>query len=174
MGARTEAAAAPIPLAALRDPVLLLATGFGLGALRPAPGTWGTLLGLPLAFGLAGLPLWLAASVLVGLALAGIRLCDAAGRRLGVADHGGIVFDEIVGVCVALLLLPMDAFDLAVGFLTFRLFDIAKPWPVSWADRSLPGGLGVMADDLIAGAFAGALTFALRLLAVRLGVPLQP
>ena len=165
--------AAPIPLRALRDPVLLLATGFGSGLLRPAPGTWGTLAGLPLVWLLAQLATVPALLVLAGLALVGVPLCDAAGRRLGVSDHGGIVWDEIVGLALTLVLLPLDPLTLLLGFLAFRLFDIVKPWPVSWADRSLPGGLGVMVDDLIAGLFAGALTFALRegLLLLGLGAP---
>ncbi|HSG89050.1 MAG TPA: phosphatidylglycerophosphatase A [Pseudomonadales bacterium] len=151
-----------IPLAALRDPVILLATGFGAGLLRPAPGTWGTLVGIPLAWVLSLLTLPIAAALLASLAILGIGLCGAAGRRLGVSDHGGIVWDEIVGLCVALLLLPFDAVTVVLAFLTFRLFDIVKPWPISWADRSLPGGVGVMVDDLIAGVFAGLATYGLR------------
>jgi phosphatidylglycerophosphatase A len=145
---------ARIPLAALRDPVVLVATGFGVGCLRPGPGTWGTLLGVPLALGLATLPLWSALVALVVLAAAGVLLCTAAGERLGVHDSGGVVFDEIVGYALAVVWFPAEPLVLVTGFLWFRVLDIAKPWPVSWADRSLPGGLGVMADDLVAGALA--------------------
>lgn len=145
---------ARIPLAALRDPVVLVATGFGLGCLRPGPGTWGTLLGIPLALGLATLPLWAALALLAVLAAVGVVLCTAAGERLGIHDPGGVVFDEIVGYALAVVWFPAEPLALAIGFLWFRVLDIAKPWPVSWADRSLPGGLGVMADDLVAGALA--------------------
>ncbi|MDZ7825216.1 MAG: phosphatidylglycerophosphatase A [Gammaproteobacteria bacterium] len=84
-----------------------------------------------------------------------------------------MVWDEIVGLALTLVLLPLDPLTVLLGFLAFRLFDIVKPWPASWADRSLPGGLGVMVDDLIAGLFAGALTFALRegVLVLGLGAP---
>jgi phosphatidylglycerophosphatase A len=154
-----------IPLSALRDPSVLVATGFGVGLLRPAPGTWGTLLGIPLALGLATLPLGFALAALAVLAVAGIPICDQAGRRLGVADHGGLVLDEIVGYGLTVIWFAPEPMALALGFLWFRLFDIAKPWPVSWADRTLEGGLGVMADDLLAGVYAAVATgLSLRLL----------
>jgi phosphatidylglycerophosphatase A len=150
--------APPIPLRALRDPVLLLATGLGSGLLRPAPGTWGTLAGLPAAIGLMFAPLPVALAILAVATAVGVPLCGAAGRRLGVADHGGIVWDEIVGIGLALVLLPPTVPAVVLGFLTFRAFDILKPWPVSWADTRLGGGLGVMADDVIAGLYAAAVT----------------
>lgn len=157
-----------IPAAALRDPVILIATGFGAGLLRPGPGTWGTLVGLPLAWLLAQLPLAMASMLLLTLAVLGIGICGAAGRRLGVSDHGGIVYDEIIGLCVTLLLFPFDWVTVLIGFLAFRLFDIFKPWPASWADRELHGGLGVMVDDLIAGLYAALLTFGVREVLMRL------
>lgn len=150
----TEDSSAPIPPRLLRDPVVLLATGFGSGLIRPAPGTWGTLAAVPLALGLLHLSPWVAAGLILLAALAGIAICGHAGRRIGVADHGGIVWDEFVGYWIAVVPLARGWHDLLAGFVLFRLFDIAKPWPVSWADRSLPGGLGVMADDLIAGCYA--------------------
>ena len=157
--------AASIPLRALRDPVLLLATGFGAGLLRPAPGTWGSAVALPLAWGLSYLPPAVSLGLVAAAAGAGVPLCGAAARRLGVHDHGGIVWDEIAGVLLALVLLPFDWRSALLAFAFFRLFDIAKPWPVSWADREVAGGLGIMLDDLLAGVLAGAATFlALRLL----------
>lgn len=151
----------PIPPSALRDPVIFLAAGFGSGLIRPAPGTWGTVAGVPFVFGLALLPLPVAIGIVVLAALVGIWLCGEACERLGVEDHGGIVWDEMVGLWVALVLLPADWLTVLLGFAFFRLFDIAKPWPISWADRTLHGGLGVMLDDLIAGVFAGLVVWAL-------------
>lgn len=157
--------APPIPLAALRDPFVFLATGFGVGLLRPAPGTWGSALALPFAWGLSLLPVAPRVALVLAAAALGVWICDRAAERLGVADHGGIVWDEMVGVWVALALLPFHWESALLAFAWFRLFDIAKPWPVSWADREVSGGLGVMLDDLIAGVLAGAATFlTLRLL----------
>ncbi len=157
--------APPIPLAALRDPFVFLATGFGAGLLRPAPGTWGSALALPFAWGLSLVPLAPRLALVLAAAAAGVWICGRAAERLGVADHGGIVWDEMVGVWFALALLPVDLASALLAFAFFRLFDIAKPWPVSWADREVGGGLGVMLDDLIAGVLAGLATFlALRLL----------
>lgn len=152
-----------IPLAALRDPVLLVATGFGSGLLRPAPGTWGTLAALPLIALLFWLPL-LPAWILLGILTAvGIPLCTQAGERLGVSDHGGIVYDEIIGFALAALLVADGWLTLAACFLAFRFFDIVKPWPVSWADRALGRGLGVMVDDLLAALYAAAAVALLKL-----------
>ncbi len=154
--------APPIPLTALKDPVLLLATGFGSGLLRPAPGTWGTVAALPLIallLWLPALPAWILLGVLT---LLGIPLCEQAGRRLGVSDHGGIVYDEIIGFALAALLVADDWLTLLACFLAFRLFDIVKPWPVSWADRQIGGGLGVMLDDLLAALYAAAVVALLQ------------
>ncbi len=146
----------PIPLAALRDPVILLATGFGAGLLRPAPGTWGTLAALPLIWLLVTLPPAIAWGIVAVIAVGGIPLCTRAGERLGVADHGGIVIDEIAGFALTVMLLPHDLLTVVAAFVAFRVFDIAKPWPVSWADRRLGGGFGVMLDDLLAALYAAA------------------
>lgn len=149
-----EKAAAPIPLSRLRDPWLLVAAGFGTGCARHAPGTWGTLPGIPLAWALHSLPAVVAWPVLVALGLLGILICDVAGRRLGVSDHGGIVYDEIIGYALVALWLPFSLLNLLLAFLLFRLFDIWKPWPIRWADRRVPGGAGVMLDDVLAGIMA--------------------
>ena len=94
-------------------------------------------------------------------AAVGVLICERAGETLGVKDHGGIVWDEMVGIWVTLVLLPFGWETVLLGFAAFRAFDIVKPWPVSWADREVGGGLGVMLDDLIAGVFAAATTFVL-------------
>jgi len=144
----------PLPSAILRNPVHWPALGFGLGAAPFAPGTFGTLLGIPLYLLLAGLPLIAYAGAVAGLFLLGIVACRITARSLGVHDHPAIVFDEVVGFLIAMALAPADARWLAAGFVLFRLFDIWKPWPIRWIDRRVRGGLGIMLDDALAGIYA--------------------
>ncbi len=136
------------------DPIHFLAFGFGSGLAPFAPGTFGTLAAVPLYLLLAplSLPLYLAA--VVAAFIAGVWICEQAGTDLGVHDHGGIVWDEFVGLWVTLIAAPAGWQWVVVGFLLFRLFDIWKPWPINWADQQVSGGLGVMLDDLIAGCYA--------------------
>jgi phosphatidylglycerophosphatase A len=142
-----------------RAPSVVLATGFWAGRIPWAPGTWGALLGLPLAWGISLLPsVWIQAAVIVGLNVIGIPLCTAAARRFGgVKDPSAIVFDEIATIPIAFFLVPLPAMGkplvLAAGFALHRLFDITKPPPARQLER-LPDGLGIMADDWAAGAFA--------------------
>ncbi len=143
----------------LRDPGMLLALGFGSGLLPKAPGTWGTVVGCLLFAALAPLgvvPTAVATVVAIGV---GIPLCGRAAKRLGVHDHSAIVWDEIAGVMLTLLFVPFHWAWLLAGFLLFRFFDVLKPWPISWLDRRVPGGLGIMLDDVLAGAAAGAVLF---------------
>ncbi len=145
------------PRSLLRDPGHCLALGLGSGCIRRAPGTWGTLAGLVLY----SLVFWLPAPLYLGLIaagfLAGIYLCARTARALGVHDHPAIVWDEFVGVWLALALQPTAPGWLLLAFVAFRVFDIAKPWPIGWLDRRMPGGLGIMVDDVVAGAYALAL-----------------
>lgn len=137
-----------------RDPVNFLALGFGTGLSRRAPGTVGTMAGLPFLplFGLMA-PLWAALIVLIA-ALLGVLICGHASQSMGLEDPGCVVWDEMVGLWLTLYALPLTATSIIAGFLLFRLFDIAKPWPISWCDRNVKGGLGIMVDDLLAGALA--------------------
>lgn len=137
----------------MKNPVHLLAFGFGTGLVPRAPGTAGSVLGALLYVPLSTLPLTLFVGLLAGLFAAGVWLCGRTAIDLGVHDHGGIVFDEIVGVLVAMAMLPRDWLWLLAAFLLFRLFDIVKPWPIRWLDRRVKGGLGIMLDDLVAGIF---------------------
>ncbi|MCC6208082.1 MAG: phosphatidylglycerophosphatase A [Gammaproteobacteria bacterium] len=146
--------AAPLPTAILRDPRHWPALGFGLGAAPVAPGTFGTLLGIPLYLLLVGLPLTVYLAVVALLFLVGIAACRVTARALGVHDHPAIVFDEVVGYLVTMTLAPSGMWAIATGFALFRLFDIWKPWPIRWIDRRVHGGLGIMLDDLLAGVFA--------------------
>lgn len=133
-----------------------LAFGFGSGLARKAPGTWGTLAGLLFVPFLQALPLWAGLSIIVLGTLFGVWLCGKVADDLGVHDHGGIVWDEIVAIWLTLILLPAHWSWWLAGFLLFRLFDILKPWPISVLDRRLGGGLGIMLDDLLAAVFAAA------------------
>ena len=144
----------------LRDPVHLLAFGFGSGLAPKAPGTFGTLAVIPLIVASWWLPFPLALAAGIALALLSIWICGVSARRLGVHDHPGIVLDEFAGFYLAMLFAPHDLAWLAGGFVLFRVFDIAKPWPIGWLDRRLQGGLGIVMDDLVAGLFAGILLLA--------------
>ena len=141
--------------AALIHPEVLLATGFGVGLVPVAPGTVGSIVALPVWWWLlADLDLATICVVLAVLIGLGSWIIDRACRKTGVGDAGAIVLDEFVGVWIALLAAPKTLLGVAAGFALFRLFDIAKPWPVSWADREVHGGFGVMLDDVIAGVLA--------------------
>ena len=145
-------------------PVTLVATWFGVGLIRRAPGTWGSLAALPCAAGLQflGGP-WLLAGATGLVALAGVWASGRYAAALASGDPGAVVVDEVAGQWLALLPLPLDLWWYAAAFALFRLFDIAKPWPIGWLDKNLHGGRGIMADDLAAGLAAGALAYALLL-----------
>lgn len=146
----------------LRDPVLLLAFGFGSGLSPKAPGTAGSVLALVLfpLLALLSLPQYLlVVAVTVG---AGVWICDRAAKKLGVHDHGGIVLDEIAGLWLAMASFPATWPWMLAGFLLFRFFDIVKPWPIRWLDRRVGGGFGIMVDDLLAGVFTWLILMAVR------------
>lgn len=151
-------ATAPTPRH-LRDPVMLLALGFGSGLLPRAPGTWGTVVGVALYAVLLPLGMPAVALFTAMAILAGWPICALAARRLGVHDHPAIVWDEVAGVLVALLFVPAHWPWLIAGFAAFRGFDVLKPWPIGWLDRRVGGGLGIMIDDLVAGLMAGIVLF---------------
>jgi phosphatidylglycerophosphatase A len=139
------------------DPATLLATWFGAGFLPVAPGSWGALTALPCA----ALLVWLGGPVLllaagVALFVLGIWVADAYMETVQVHDPSAIVIDEVVGQWVALALLPLDPLMYALGFVLFRVLDVLKPWPANFIDRAVTGGLGVMLDDVVAGAYAAA------------------
>ena len=147
----------PMPL---RHPARLLATWFGAGLSPIAPGTAGSLAALPFAVGFA----WIGGTALLAFCtvlalLAGIWASNAVVRTSGSRDPGEIVIDEVAGQWLALTFLPLDLLAYVLGFALFRAFDIVKPWPASWIDREMHGGLGIMLDDIIAGGYAGILLY---------------
>jgi len=145
--------------ALLATPAGWLACGFGSGLAPVAQGTSGSLVALLPWLLLRELPLPIYLAVLLIGFGAGVWACNVASRALGVADHRSLVWDEFIGQWVALLpllVLPAPWWAIAFGFVLFRLFDVWKPWPISWLDRRVKGGMGVMIDDVVAGVFAAA------------------
>ncbi len=137
-----------------RRPHHWLAYGFGSGLLPRAPGTWGTVAAIPLYLLLAPLPLAAYVAVTLLAFVVGVWACGLTGEELGVHDHSAIVWDEVVGLLIAMTAVPMGWPWLLAGFALFRLFDIWKPWPIGPVDRKVKGGLGVMLDDVLAGLMA--------------------
>ena len=138
----------------LKNPTHFLALGFGTGLIPLMPGTWGTLAALPFILLLlnSSLIVYVAATVLV--TLVGIWLCEKTANDMGVHDHGSIVWDEVAGMMITMIAVPISPITLLVGFLLFRVFDILKPPPIDWCDKYVGGGLGIMLDDVIAGLMA--------------------
>lgn len=143
-----------IPTVYLRNPLHLLSLGFGSGLAPFAPGTFGTVAALPLYWLMSSLPLISYLMLTVLAFVIGVYLCGYTSRALGVHDHSGIVWDEIVGYMITMIAVPVDPLWMLAGFLLFRFFDIVKPWPIRWADQKLSGGFGIMFDDVLAGIFA--------------------
>ncbi|MDM3872072.1 phosphatidylglycerophosphatase A [Porticoccus sp. W117] len=144
----------------LKNPVHLLAFGFGSGLSPKAPGTAGTVLAVLFYLPLSQLALPWYLLVVALTALLGIYLCGKTARDLGVHDHPGIVWDEFVGFWLAMAALPATWCWIAAGFVLFRIFDIAKPWPIGWCDKRVHGGTGIMLDDLLAGIYSWIILFA--------------
>jgi phosphatidylglycerophosphatase A len=149
----------PMPL---RHPACLIATWFGVGLLPYAPGTWGSLAALPLAWALAAVVgAWGMAAAAALLAVIGWWASEVYVRRSEIDDPGDIVIDEVAAQLLVLAPVASQPWLFPIGFLVFRILDIAKPWPASWADRKLGGGAGVMADDLLAAGYGAAIMAAL-------------
>jgi len=133
---------------------VFLATGFYVGNIPFAPGTFGSLIGLPLCYLLAEIQLTaaiIAALLLIGLA---IWISNAAERTFKRKDPGCIVVDEMAGMVVTLIGLPFNLITVVTGFILFRILDILKPFPIRVLDKRLSGGLGIVADDVVAGIFS--------------------
>ena len=137
--------------------VVFLATGAMIGFVPVAPGTFGTLLGIPVAYGLSGIALPAAAALLLALTAAAAWISAGAERIFATKDPGRIVIDEIIGMAVTLIGLPFNFFTVCTGFVVFRCLDIIKPPPIRWFDRRLSGGWGVVMDDVAAGVIANVL-----------------
>lgn len=138
----------------LKRPVHFLAFGFGAGLMPHAPGTFGTLVAVPIYLLIMQLSVPAYLAVLAAMTVVGVWVCDRTTVDLGVHDHGGIVWDEMVGYLLTLTAVPPTWWNIVLAFVLFRVFDIAKPWPINWVDKRVSGGLGIMVDDIIAALFA--------------------
>ena len=145
----------PSLLAIWRNPIHLIAFGFGAGLMRFMPGTWGTFAAVPLYFLMQPLTLIYYVIIVCVAFIAGIWICGITARDLGVDDHPGIVWDEMVGFWITMIAAPAGWLWLAGAFILFRLFDILKPWPIFVLDKRVQGGLGIMLDDVMAAVYAG-------------------
>lgn len=143
-----------VPPGLLKSPVQLLAFGFGSGLSPRMPGTVGTLFAVPPYLLLADLGEVYYAAFLVAASLIGIWICGHSSRQLKVHDHPGIVWDEFVGFWITMWAVPAEPVWIVSGFVVFRFLDIIKPWPISALDKRVKGGLGIMADDMVAGVMA--------------------
>ena len=150
-----------------QDPILFLGLGFGSGLSPFAPGTAGTVVALLFVPLLALLSTGYLLAVLLIASLTGIYICAYSARKLGAKDPSSIVWDEFVGLWIALAGFPVSFFWLLSGFVVFRCFDILKPWPINALDRKVPGGLGIMLDDILAGVMTW---LVLRLIALVFGL----
>jgi len=145
-----------------KHPAFWIATGFGSGLLKPAPGTWGTLAAVLIAWPIAHLAgAWGVLAITILSVPIGIWAAQVYNERTGTADSGSIVIDEFSGMWIALLpqafMMPginQPGLWILVSFILFRLLDIIKPWPIGWLDKNIKGGLGVMIDDIVAGVMA--------------------
>lgn len=138
----------------LCNKVHLLAVGFGSGLAPVSPGTFGTLAAVPFYLAFVYSPMWVFWLFTLATCLVGPYICGKAADDIGVHDHKAIVWDEFAGFFITMCLVPFSWMNVAVGFVLFRFFDIIKPWPISWLDKHVHGGLGIMADDILAGIFS--------------------
>jgi phosphatidylglycerophosphatase A len=135
--------------------MLLLATNLGLGYSRKAPGTFGTLAGIPMFYLVASCPSWGAALIWTGVLTLAFWSSTYAGHYFGVVDDGRIVIDELIGYLTAVLFLPFSWGTAILAFVLFRFFDIFKVFPADWFDTRMKNGFGVVLDDVVAGVYAG-------------------
>ena len=145
----------------LRQPVHLLAFGFGAGLLPRAPGTFGTLIAVPIVALVMQFGWQVHVAFAIAACVTGVWICGESARRLGVHDHPGIVWDEIAGFAMTMLAAPRRGTGCWRGLRCSAFSTSSKPWPIREADHRLHGGLGIMLDDVMAGLFAAAILLAL-------------
>ncbi|MEK6193058.1 MAG: phosphatidylglycerophosphatase A [Deltaproteobacteria bacterium] len=134
--------------------VLFFSTGFYSGYIPFAPGTFGTLTALPLCYLLSICSSGGGAVIIIAFILLAIWLADSSEKLINKKDPGCIVIDEIAGMLVTLAGLPFNFFTVVMGFFLFRLLDIFKPFPIRYLERKIPGGAGIVVDDIVAGIIA--------------------
>ncbi len=134
--------------------VLFFASGCGLGYLPKAPGTFGTLLGIPLALGISRLNWPMNLIAIIFVIVFSIWISDNAALIMGIEDPSLVVIDEVAGMLLTMTALTISRETILTGFILFRILDILKPFPIGWMDQKITGGIGIVADDLIAGIMA--------------------
>ena len=144
----------PSAKAVFSQPIHFLAFGFGSGLSPIAPGTMGTLVGIPIYLVLSTFDLVLYSFAVIIISIIAVFIAGRSAKLLKTHDHGGIVIDEICGYLVTMLFAPSGWLWILIGFCLFRFFDIVKPWPIAWLDRHIGGGMGIVVDDLMAGIYA--------------------
>jgi phosphatidylglycerophosphatase A len=149
-------------------PFHVLAFGFGAGLSPIAPGTMGSLVAIPfiMLMSLLSWPLYVLITLIV--IIVGTYVAGWSSHALNVHDHSGIVIDEIAGMMLMMMFVPINALTLLLGFIAFRFFDILKPWPIGWLDKKVSGGVGIMVDDLLAALYAAAVLNAINMLIEKL------
>ncbi len=149
----------------IKKPWFWLATWFGCGLARPAPGTWGTLGAVPFGvFLMMGGTAWLLTAI-IAVSFIGLWAAAQFERETGEHDSSVIVIDEVAGMWITLLAAAQTPLSVFLAFCLFRFFDVIKPWPISWCDKKIPGARGVMIDDIVAGIMAGLFLYWLRMYA---------
>jgi len=139
-----------------------ISLGFGSGLAPKAPGTFGTLVGIPFFLLFADFSLFNYILVTLVFLLIGIWASQVYSDHLGVHDHGSIVWDEVVGYLITMIASPPQWQWIILGFALFRLFDIWKPWPIRLLDKHVHGGVGIMIDDVLAGVYAAIVLIAIQ------------
>jgi phosphatidylglycerophosphatase A len=142
------------PKGFLKNPLNLIATGFGSGLSPIIPGTCGTLPAIPIYWLLHYLSLTYYTAIVIAITLISFWICDKTAKNLKANDPQCIVLDEIVGFLITMIAAPIGIIWIIIGFILFRLFDMLKPWPINWIDKKVHGGLGIVLDDVLAGIMA--------------------
>jgi phosphatidylglycerophosphatase A len=132
------------------NPIHFVACAFGFGALPWMPGTWATLASIPLVLAFKQFPEAIYIAITAAMIIVGIYLCGVFNRDIGATDHPACAWDEMASFPIVMIGIAPTWYALALGFILFRFFDILKPWPISWCDRHIHGGFGVMLDDVVA------------------------
>lgn len=136
------------------NPIHFIACGFGVGLSPIMPGTCGTLVGVIFYLMLVQLPFTIFIGAIIIMNIAGIYLCGKTNRDFNTLDHPAAVWDEIAAFPIVMIAVPTTWYYILIGFILFRIFDIAKPFPISWLDKNIHGGIGVMLDDIAAAIFS--------------------
>jgi len=147
----------PVPGEVWRNPLYFIAFGLGSGALPVAPGTFGTLVAIPCYLLLNQLPHYVYLLFVIAFIVFSSWLCDYISKQTNTQDHPGMCIDEFAGYFVTMLYAPAGWLWIVLGFVLFRLFDILKPWPISYLDKNVHGGFGMVLDDVVAGLFSCAI-----------------